>query len=172
MSSGLSRDPNQFVSRSSQSAIVIIGIGNEFGRDDAVGLVVARVLKEKGPPGVRIVEASGEPTSLIEMWNGADIVILIDAVRTGARAGTIYRVDAHAEPIPASLACHSTHAIGIVEAVELARVLNRLPPRLIIYGIEGRDFAVGIGLSQDVQAAADDVSMRIADEVSQWIGEV
>lgn len=172
MSTGLSQQPNQSARRNPQSLFVIIGIGNAFGGDDAVGLVVARMLKEKALPGVRIVEASGEATSLIEVWKGADTVILIDAVRSGARPGTIYRVDAHAEPIPASFEHHSTHALGVVEAIELARALSRLPPRVILYGIEGKNFAVCTDLSQEVRAAAADVATRISDEVRRYARKV
>ncbi|MCS7158082.1 MAG: hydrogenase maturation protease [Blastocatellia bacterium] len=159
-------------SRSPRSTWVIIGIGNAFRGDDAVGLVVARMLKEKALPDVRIVEVSGEAASLIELWKDADSVILIDAVRSGNRPGTVYRLDGHVEPIPASFLRHSTHTFGVAEAIELARTLNELPSRLILYGIEGKSFAVGTGLSPEVEAAATDVAMRIADEVYRRLGKL
>ena len=41
----------------------------------------------------------------------------------------------------------STHLLGVAEAVELGRELDRLPQRLTVYGIEGERFDVGEGLS-------------------------
>ena len=72
----------------------------------------------------------GEPVGLIEEWTGADAVIVVDAVSSGAPPGTIHRLDPLAEPIPAALSQGSTHAFGLAETIELARALDRLPRRL------------------------------------------
>ncbi len=58
----------------------------------------------------------------------------------------------------------STHSFGVAEAVELARALGRLPARIVVFGIEGRDFAQGEGLSPDVDAAVDEVVRRVTEE--------
>lgn len=50
-------------------------------------------------------------------------------------------------PIPADSFHYSTHTVSVAEAVEMARVMGRLPDRLLIYGIEGADFGSGDGLS-------------------------
>ena len=80
---------------------LIIGLGNDYRSDDAVGRVVARKLGAESLDGVRILEESGEGAALMDAWQGADFVILIDAVHLGGKPGTIYRIDAHAEEIPA-----------------------------------------------------------------------
>ena len=99
----------------------------------------------------------GEPVGLIEDWSGADAVIVVDAVSSGAPPGTIHRLDPLSAPIPAALPQGSTHAFGLAETVELARTLERLPPRLTVYGIEGERFAAGQQLSPPVSAAVDAV---------------
>jgi hydrogenase maturation protease len=144
---------------------LVIGVGNEYRRDDAVGLVAARRLSETATETVRVLEESGEAASLIESWQGADSVILIDAVHSGASPGTIHRLDAHAGPIAREFFRFSTHAIGLAEAVELARALGRLPPRLVIYGIEGKSFEAGEGLSPEVEAAVGELVERVLAEV-------
>jgi hydrogenase maturation protease len=144
---------------------LIIGLGNEYRRDDAVGLVVARRLREAAPESVRVLEESGEGTGLIESWQDADAVILIDAVHSGAKPGTLHRLDAHAQPIAKKFFRYSTHAFGVAEAVELARALGRLPPRLIVYGVEGKSFEAGVGLSPEVEAAVQAVVGRVLGEV-------
>ncbi|MFN0086651.1 MAG: hydrogenase maturation protease [Blastocatellia bacterium] len=149
------------------SAIVIIGIGNEYRGDDAAGLAVARRVRgtESAPPGLIVIEASGEGAALMDAWNGADAVILIDAVMSGAAAGTIHRFDARARPVPAGFLHYSTHAFSVAEAIELARVLNRLPPRLLLYGIEGKSFETGIGLSEEVELAVGEAAARVISEI-------
>jgi hydrogenase maturation protease len=139
---------------------LIIGVGNEHRRDDAVGLVVARRLKEAAPEHVRVLEESGEAAALMDSWKGADAVILIDAVRSGAKPGTLHRLDAHKQSIPTRFFHYSTHAFGAAEAIELARALSQLPPRVIVYGIEGKTFEAGLGLSPEVEKAAQEVVER------------
>ena len=144
---------------------LVIGLGNDYRGDDAVGHVVARRLKAIAGDAVRVLEESGEGAALIETWKGADFVILIDAVHSGGTPGTIYRFDAKTEPIPGSFFHYSTHAFSVAEAVELARALNQLPHRLVVYGIEGKTFDSGVGLSPEVEAAADEVLRSVKEEL-------
>ena len=137
--------------------ILIIGVGNEYRSDDAVGILIARRLRELSLNRVTVIEKSGEGTELMESWKNADNVILIDAVASGAKPGTIHRFDARARPIPASYFRCSTHAFSVGEAIELARTLNRLPANLTVFGIEGKVFNTGTGLSPDVQEATGQV---------------
>ena len=68
---------------------LIIGIGNEFRKDDAVGLHTARQLKELLSGNIDIVEMSGEGAELLELWNSYETVFIIDAVRTKSNPGRV-----------------------------------------------------------------------------------
>lgn len=144
---------------------LVIGVGNEFRRDDGAGLIVARRLRNLLPGKVQIVEASGEGASLMDLWSDAKMVFLVDAVSSGARPGTVHRLDAAKEPIPSNFFHYSTHAFSVAEAVELARALGQLPPQLIVHGIEGTDFSSGQGLSPEVVIAVEQVAQSISAEL-------
>ena len=94
------------------------------------------------------------------------MVILCDAVRSGAAPGTIHRLEAHRQPIPAGFFRYSTHAFSVAEAVELARALGQLPPHLVLYGVEGATFTAGVGLSPVVAQAAQAVVRQVLAEVN------
>lgn len=143
--------------------LLVIGAGNELRRDDAAGLEAARRLA--GVPGVEVREARGDMTSLADLWDDTDRVVVVDASRSGATAGTVRRFDATSQPLPAAFGRGSTHALGVADAVELARALGRLPARLIVYGIEGADFSAGAGMSDVVIRAVDDAAAQIEREV-------
>jgi hydrogenase maturation protease len=145
--------------------LLIIGIGNAYRGDDAVGLAAARKLKEEGLPGLVVIEESGDGAALMELWKDAEAVIVVDAIQSGAEPGTVHRFDAHARPIPTELFRCSTHAFGLAEAIELARALDQLPPRLMVYGIEGKHFEAGMGLSSEVERAAEDVVEQVGQEL-------
>ena len=150
------------------SEILVIGIGNEYAHDDAAGLLAARKLKEKAPGKFAIVECSGEGASLIEAWKHATSVIVIDAVRSGAEPGKIHRFDARRTPLPAQAFRGSTHSFGLCEAIELARSLHQLPQHLITYGIEGYDFAAGVGVSPTVECSIGYVAQSVLDELERY----
>ncbi len=147
--------------------MLVIGIGNAWRSDDAAGLAVARVLEESPPPGVEVLAREGEPTELIDVWADAEAVWLVDAVSSGAPPGTVHRLDASAEPLPAALFRVSSHLVGLAEAVELARALGRLPGRVIVFGIEGARFEAGEGVSPEVVDAVDRVAAAIREEAQE-----
>lgn len=151
---------------SATAPTLVIGLGNLFRGDDGVGLVVARRLRELEIPNVTVREESGEGASLIEAWKDAANVILIDAAQSSALPGTVHCLDANRSPVPSRFFYYSTHAFSVAEAVELARALDQLPPRLVLYGIEGRDFAAGEKLSHDVAAAAELLADRLRQELT------
>lgn len=146
------------------NAILIIGIGNEYGHDDAVGILVARAVKRMILDSVTVLEQSGEATSLMGAWADAERVALIDAVFSGAAPGTLHRVEVGHDPLPADLFAASTHTLGVAQAVELARLLGCLPHRLTLYGIEGVDFSPGVGLSPMVARSIPTVVRQIQRE--------
>jgi hydrogenase maturation protease len=145
--------------------LALIGVGNRFRRDDGAGLEVARRLRLTRPPGVTVLEQEGEPASLIEAWTTAVEALVIDAVSSEAEPGTLHRFEATEEPLPAELFRASTHALGVAEAVELARELDRLPARLVVYGIEGESFEAGEGLTPAVQDAVGRLVMELYREL-------
>ncbi len=128
---------------------VLVGVGNEFSTDDAIGVLVAREMRRRFPSGLRVIEASGEGASLMDAWNGADEVIIVDAM-AGPEPGEIHRIDASSSRIPKNLTLFSSHAFGVADAIEMARELHQLPPVTILYGIEGEAFDPGVGLSDSV----------------------
>lgn len=146
--------------------LAVVGVGNRFRRDDAAGLEVASRLRVTRPPGVRVLEEEGEPASLIDSWTLMQEALLVDAVSSDAEPGTLHRFDATHEPLPAELFRPSTHALGVADAVELARQLDRLPSRIAVYGIEGENFEAGQGLSPAVEATVQ----ALVDELHEELG--
>lgn len=134
---------------------LVIGIGNLFRNDDAVGRQVARKLRGRLPHAVRILECGGETTELMAAWELADCVLVIDALCSGEAVGNVRRIDVSQHVLPANLKQTSTHALGLAEAIELARALDLLPEKFIVFGIEGEDFEHGQTLSPAVEEAID-----------------
>ena len=129
----------------------VLGLGNRLRRDDGVGPWVASELARR-VQGADVRQIDGDGFALLDAFGGAHEVLLVDAV---------------AGPLPQDALRCSTHALGVVEAVELARALGQLPARLHVYGIEGADFGSGEGLSPAVAAAAGALVEELLIELTE-----
>jgi hydrogenase maturation protease len=149
----------------------VIGVGNEWRGDDAAGLLVARRLKADRLPEVEVAECRGTVTAVREAWKDAAGVIVVDAVFSGGRPGAIYRFNAHGGEVPVQLSrSPSSHGWGVAEALALGQLFQELPPFLIIYGIEGKNFGPGQEVSQEVEAAIPEAVLRLRREIQAWLG--
>lgn len=168
---------------------VVIGVGEDFRHDDGVGPAVVAELRRLAaldalPPGTRLAACFGEPTELIELWRDARLAIVVDAAAadagTGAEpavgevvrwevGGAEDRRDLPTGPAPAptiGAGPTATHGLGPGAAITLARILDRLPARLVLFAVIGADFSPGPGLSEPVAEAV----RRVAGDIARELG--
>lgn len=72
--------------------IVVIGVGNAYSGDDDAGLVAAQCLAQLASGEAMILTETGDAARLIEFWKGANRVMILDAVSSGAGPGTPQRL--------------------------------------------------------------------------------
>jgi hydrogenase maturation protease len=155
----------------SGARIVLIGVGNAYREDDGAGLAVIEQLRAVLPEGIEIVPCEDEPSRLIDAWHGASAAVVVDAVSSGAVPGTLHRFDASEAAVPGRVFRSSTHAFGVGEAIELARALGKLPPRIVVYGIEGAGFGGGESLSSPVDAAVRHAADAVLADLTRLLNE-
>jgi hydrogenase maturation protease len=146
--------------------IAVIGIGSDLRGDDGAGLEVARRLRGQVSERVRIIEHLGDGTALISAWQDANRVIVVDAVKSGAKPGTIFRFDSPYLSFPEQISFTSSHDFGLEEALKLATQLDQMPKSLVIYVIEGGSYALGEGLTTEVEVAVESVIKQIFEDVA------
>ena len=140
--------------------IRIFCVGNRDRGDDAAAVLVAERLQQLG---INAEVYAGDPLAIMERWNPADDVIVVDAMVTGARVGSVQVFEV---PLPSQFlgTGSSTHGVGVAEAIRLAHAMGRLPRRLRVYGIEGKQFQQGTEISSEVKSAAANLAMQIAND--------
>lgn len=144
----------------------VIGVGNADRGDDAAGFEVVRRLRTAGASGIEAVESDDAFTLLIQAWRGADRVVVVDAMRSGAPPGTVRCFDAVRDTLPVESFSAGSHGMGVAEAIELSRVLGWLPQELTVYGIEGGGFDAGAPMSPTVTRAVERLAAAIAGEAT------
>ena len=147
----------------------IIGLGNPFWGDDAVGILVARQLRAYKQTSVSILEGGLAGLNLLHDMEGIDTQILIDAVHSHSKAGTIFRFTLpqdleKIEKLAWGTGASSTHSFGLAEALTLAHTLEVLPAYTILYGIELGHIQKGQTLSPKVSLAMKKLVKRITVE--------
>jgi hydrogenase maturation protease len=147
---------------------VVIGVGNEMRRDDGAGIAVVERARPLLPPGVEVRTLGGEATSLLDAWAGADLAVVVDAVRWDRPPGSgVTRIEVTSAPDAVSgfEAGTSSHGLGVAEAVALGRALDRLPRRLVLLLIALAEEGQGEGLSPSVEGHVDEAVALLVAEV-------
>lgn len=136
--------------------ILVVGLGNRYRGDDAVGPAVVDLLSESD-----VATACGDPMGDVHRWSNYDRVVLVDAMRSGRSTGTIDWVDA--DQLDPNHGYVSTHSFGPPELIGLARALDLLPARLEVIGVEAETFTVGAAMSPEVTASARSIAQDLRD---------
>ena len=159
----LEPEPRTGAVRSERGGVVVAGLGNEYRRDDGVGPMVAAQVASRAA--VRDIGPIVDPLDLLGRWDGADVVLVVDAVDSSSPAGTVQVVE-----LPARIARQgsaSTHGISLAGVLALARTIGRAPRRVVVVGIEGADFGRGTGLTAEVSAAVPVAVGKIVEMVEE-----
>ena len=144
---------------------LVIGVGNEFRRDDGVGLVVAAAVSERELPGVRVMTAVGDPGSILEAWTGVPVAVAVDAAMgKGGTPGTIRRWTPDED---AATVIVSSHALGIPQTYALGQALGQIPCKLVVFTVDIDDVGHGIGLTAAVANAVPMVAEAIVSELRE-----
>jgi hydrogenase maturation protease len=145
---------------------VVIGVGNEYRHDDGIGPTVATQVEKLGLAGVLTTVCDGEPTALLDTWDGADLAVVVDAVLCEPSSpGRVRRTTADA--LGEFTTATSSHALGIPDALPLGKVLDRLPRELVVIAVEAACLDLGVGLSEPVTAALPHVMQTILAELAR-----
>lgn len=129
---------------------LVVGLGSSDRGDDGIGPVVAGVVASRGLDDVDVVPQV-QPSELLHVMHGYDLVVVVDAMHSGGRPGSVAVLEPRASL--SHTGASGTHDLGLAEVVQLARVLGRLPERLVVVAIECADLSHGAALSTDVEQA-------------------
>ena len=113
----------------------ILCIGSPAEPDNLGFLAAHALMGQFDPEQVEVLALDRPGPRLIEHMRGADTVILVDAVKSGAAPGTLHRLEGHALD---GLVAHQTssHGFGLAETLALADRMGELPTHLKFLGLE------------------------------------
>lgn len=143
--------------------MLIIGIGNPMRGDDGAGWAVIDKL-EKQVTVEMLCKQKGDISELLDLFARHSTVYIIDASLSNAPPGSWQRIDALRQSLPIESNQTSTHGFNISQVIALAKNLNQLPIKLIIYAIAAECYDMSETLSPPVEKAVEEVSIAILNE--------
>lgn len=154
----------------SGATTLVVGLGNPILGDDGVGWRVAEAVKARlDDPDVEVLCLSLGGLALMEHLAGYRRAIIVDALSSGAAAGTLQRIAAWEIDGPGILHTASVHDLSLSAALALGRELGLdLPDEIQMLGVEARvEFEFGVSLSDSVAAAIP----AAVGAVTAWLRE-
>lgn len=146
--------------------ILVLGLGNILLQDEGIGVHAVQELARRYdlPEGVQVVDGGTAAMDLLETMARKDLVILIDAVRSGQPPGSVIRL-AHKD-LPIFFRTRiSPHQLGIAEVLATLQVLGDSPTSIVLLGMEPRCMDIGLELTAEVRLGLDELLRRVIKEM-------
>jgi hydrogenase maturation protease len=142
---------------------LVAGIGSTIRGDDGVGVHAARQLRTRSlPDNVRVIELGTAGLALLDVVEGYDGLIVLDAIVTGAPCGTVHVLAG--EEVARAVHLGAGHEADLPTTLSLGRKLmgSHMPQDVAVVAVEVGDLTTfSERLTPEVEAAIPDVIARV-----------
>jgi hydrogenase maturation protease len=147
-------------------ATLVIGLGNPLRGDDGVGVRVAQMLAEQAlPPGVEVIDGGTQGLGIVNLMEGWQRVIVVDAADVGRSPGQFVRFTLDEARLLGDDQHLSIHVAGLRGALLLAQALKMLPDEVIIFGVQPANLEWESTLSPQIEATLPDLIEAVLVEL-------
>jgi len=146
--------------------ILILGIGNALLTDEGIGIRVLKELERKFTfsADVELLDGGTSGIELLRYIRNRDCLIIIDAMKSDQKPGTVVRVAGR--DVPAVFRTRiSPHQLGLSDLLAAALLTDELPENLVLFGVEPESIDIGLDLTDTVEASVDKLIDAIGEEL-------
>ena len=129
--------------------VLVLGLGNILLSDEGVGVKAVEELRNRYvcSHAVEIVDGGTMGLELLPYFEERSHILIIDAVKSGRKPGTITRIE---DPPAYFSSKTSPHQIGLADVMGVAVITDIMPQNITLFGIEPKQFSTGLSLSTEV----------------------
>ena len=156
--------------------VLVLGLGNILLRDEGVGVHVAHKLQELAIPyNVEVMDGETACLDVLLLAQGVEKLVVIDALRAGKEAGTIYKARLRTEErdklerIFSGDSKLSLHQMGLLDALTAAEKLNCAPKEIVIIGVEPKKMDWGLELTDEVKQRVPEIINIVLKEIEDAV---
>jgi len=157
------------INKEKQQRITILGIGNTLFSDEGVGIHLLPLLEEafKEEPTVEVIEGLTDGMRLLGPVEEAENLIIIDAINAGKEGGTIIKLEG--DEIPAYFGIKmSIHQLGFQEVLLAAKMRDRYPKQIVMFGMQPTSLELGIELTDTNHKQLGELAKAVIGQVENW----
>ena len=155
----------------SKPKIIVLGVGNLLLQDEGVGIQVVDMLHEEDLdyPNLKIIDGGTSP-EIMSLVEGADKLVIIDAVKGGKEPGTIYHfsfgnVGPSSPGDTGGYANLSLHQMHLIDNLQMLSLIGRQPRNVVVIGIEPKTIEPGLELSPEVRSKVPEIIALVKEEM-------
>ena len=126
----------------------VLTLGNPHRGDDGVGPWIGEELAAHGI-GSKHVE---DPTRIADIDEDG-LLLIVDAVISGAPVGAVLVLDVTDRPLPTEVST-SSHTVSLAQGLELRRRIGSWPERVLVVGVEIEEIHPEPGFHPEIEVAA------------------
>ncbi len=165
-------------SNSRKLRVLVVGVGNILLKDEGVGVhVVNRLLELSLPGDVEVIDGGTAGLDILLLHEGVDKLVVIDAMRTGKKPGTIYKgrfKAGESEELAwifgqSAKSKISLHQVGLIDALAAAEKMNRAPKEIVIIGVEPGQWDYGLELTGLVARSVPEIVKKVLEETENAV---
>jgi len=148
-------------------AILVLGIGNLVMRDDGVGVRVVQELQRSFhfPENVKVVDGGTLGLDLLPLLEDASHLILVDAVETGEKPGSLIRLTGQELPIALQTKL-SPHQMGLKDLLAVSELMGHSPAEMVLIGVQPGSAEMGAELTAEVEDILEEVTAKVLMELA------
>jgi hydrogenase maturation protease len=150
-------------------SVLLLGLGNPLRGDDGIGPRVIEALNRRGlPEGVTALDAGTGGLDLLQVLEGWERAIIIDAADVGREPGQFVHFAPGEARLIGAEDVSSLHNAGLAEVLALADAIGHPLPEMVIFGVQPAKIGWGEGLSEAVEATLADLVDEVLEEVNKF----
>ncbi len=157
-----------------KTKVLVLGLGNMLLKDEGIGVHIAcQLQKRKLPDNVEVIDGGTAGMDILLSQQCPYKLVVIDAMKAGRKAGTIYKARFKAEEKD-KLNCIfsedkeskiSSHQVGLIDALAAAEKMNCAPIEIVIIGVEPEQIGYGLELTEEVKQKVPAIINTVLEEI-------
>ncbi len=150
-------------------SVLVLGIGNLVMSDDGIGVHVIHELQRmyRFPETVNLVDGGTLGLDLLPMLENITHLILVDAVETGEKPGTLVRLTGEELPIALETKL-SPHQMGLKDLLAVSELMGHSPREMVMIGVQPGSIEMGTDMSCEVEAKLDEMVGNVLSELERF----
>jgi len=129
--------------------VLVLGLGNILLSDEGAGAKAVEELQHRYEfsDNVEFIDGGTMGLELLPYFEGRSHILIIDAVKTGSKPGSIVKIE---DPPAYFSSKTSPHQIGLADVMGIAVITDTMPQHITLFGIEPKQLSTGLDLSTEI----------------------